>query len=372
MKFNTGLILIILFIFSCGHKKETPAPAYEGTPYTLNYPFYFKGSLNIPSNNPMTVEGVKLGRMLFYEKMLSADNSISCGNCHKQKFAFSDSLAFSTGVGGTLGARNAIALSNLAFQSNFFWDGKAASLELQVPFPIQNPLEMHQSMDSVINKLQATSIYPPLFKAAFGSDAITSDYITKAISQFERTLVSYRSRYDQYLAGNPNALNAQELSGFELFQTHPLTLLDPGVTEPLQGANCGDCHQGTLLTIEQTYLNNGLDSVFKDPGREDVTGLSTDLGTFKIPSLRNIALTAPYMHDGRFATLQDVLAHYNEHVVQSATMSPKMFASNTYGPNSTVLALTQDQINDVLAFLYTLTDSAYISDTTLSNPFQKP
>ncbi len=362
--------IALLAVFSCKRKSTDPEPtAFVGTPYNLVYPNYFKGSLNIPSTNLMSVEGVKLGRMLFYEKKLSSDNTISCGSCHKQKFAFSDSVAFSSGVGGTLGTRNAMALSNLAFQSLFFWDGRANSLEQQVPSPIINPLEMHQVLDTVVKELQATTTYPPLFKAAFGSDVITANNIANAISQFERTFVSYRSRYDQYLQDNTNALTAQEQAGLILFMTHPLTLSDPGVETPLRGGNCGDCHQGTLLTI-QTFLNNGLDSVFKDQGRYDVTGNPADMGAFKIPSLRNIALTAPYMHDGRFATLQDVLTHYNEHVTQSPTMSPKMFASNTYtSPPSTYLDLTPDEIASVLAFLYTLTDSSYISDTTLSNPF---
>jgi len=366
--FVIGIVFIALF--SCKPKSNEPQPAvFVGTPYKLVYPYYFSGLLNIPSDNPMSVEGIKLGRMLFYEKKLSSDNTISCGSCHKQKFAFADSVAFSSGVGGTLGTRNALALSNLAFQSQFFWDGRAASLELQVPFPIQNPLEMHQVLDSVVKELQATTMYPSLFKAAFGSDIITTDNIAKAISQFERTFVSYRSRYDQYLlTSNPNLLTAQEYAGLILFMQHPYNLLDPGIQAPIRGANCGDCHQGTLLTI-QTFLNNGLDSVFKDPGYEDFTGNMEDLGKFKIPSLRNIALTAPYMHDGRFATLQDVLTHYNEHVLSSPTMSPKMLASNIYGPKSTYLALDSTEVAAVLAFLYTLTDSAYITDTTLSNPF---
>jgi len=363
--------IIILVAFSCKPKSSEPQPTtFVGTPYKLTYPYYFSGTLNIPTTNPMSVEGVKLGRMLFYEKKLSSDNTISCGSCHKQKFAFSDSVAFSSGVGGTLGTRNALALSNLAFQSQFFWDGRAASLELQVPFPIQNPLEMHQVLDSAVKELQATTTYPPLFKAAFGTDVITADNIAKAISQFERTFVSYRSRYDQYLLGNTNALTTQEQAGLVLFMQHPFTLKDPGITTPIPGANCGDCHQGTLLTI-QSFLNNGLDSVFKDPGYEDFTLNQADLGKFKIPSLRNITLTAPYMHDGRFATLQDVLNHYNEHMVSSPTMSPKMLASNVYGPQSTDLALDSSEVAAVIAFLYTLTDSAYISDTTLSNPFIK-
>src|SRR6185437_5402820 len=348
----TVIAFAVLLLISCGHKKD-PVPSITpiGTTYNLNYPFYFKGLLNIPANNPLTVEGVKLGRMLFYEKMLSADNSISCGSCHKQKFAFSDSIAFSAGVGGTLGTRNAMALSNLAFKNSFFWDGKASSLEQQAPFPIQNPLEMHQpNMDSVVKRLQATSTYPPLFKAAFGTTTINADAVSMAISQFERTMVSSHSKFDQYQQGNLAVFTAQERNGYNLFTTHPVP--------PTLGANCGDCHGGDLLT-NNVFLNNGLESVFLDPGREDITGNSSDLGTFKVPSLRNIALTAPYMHDGRFATLQEVLDHYNEHVVASSTISPLMAASNVINGGTYQLGLTTSQISDVIAFLNTLTDSVY-------------
>ena len=364
--------IALLAVFSCKRKSTDPEPTtFVGTPYNLVYPYYFKGVLNIPSTNPLSVEGVKLGRMLFYEKKLSSDNSISCGSCHKQKFAFSDSVAFSSGVGGTLGTRNAFALSNLAFQDFFFWDGRATSLEQQVPSPIINPLEMHQVLDTVVKELQATTTYPPLFKAAFGSDVITANNIANAISQFERTFVSYRSRFDLYAMGDEAAFTQQELNGYNLFNNHPI----PSDAPPLRGGNCGDCHGGYLFSgsplTSTIFQNNGLDAVFKDAGREDVTGLAADEGTFKIPSLRNIALTAPYMHDGRFATLQDVLNHYNEHVVGSSTISPLMRASNnadTMG-NPYFLNLTQSEMDDIIAFLYTLTDSSYINDTTLSNPF---
>jgi cytochrome c peroxidase len=357
-------IIIIIFsasLFSCSKDigTESIRPDHITTPYDLTYPPYF-GSPQIPSNNPTTKEGVLLGRMLFYEKKLSGDNTMSCASCHKQKFAFSDSTAFSKGIDGINSKRSSIALSNLAWQNKFFWDGKANNLEEQVAFPIQNPIEMHQDLSLAVNELQATSTYPPLFKAAFGSNLINAQNISKAIAQFERTLISSKSRYDQFRSGNSAALSNQEKNGYLLFTTHPVPAIN------LRGGNCGDCHSGDLQQ-NKTFQNNGIDSVYTDLGFEVISGNSFDSAKFKVPSLRNIELTAPYMHDGRFNTLQEVLLHYNDHVNSKAQIfSPLIAASNT--PGGTTLDLTAQEMADIIAFLHTLTDTSFTTDTTFSDP----
>lgn len=356
--------LSILLLFSCKKKStENPSPAQNtssATPLSLNYPDFF-GQPDLPTSNPLTVEGVALGRLLFYEKMLSSDNTISCASCHKQKFAFADSLAFSNGVKGGKTTRNSPSLSNVAWEKAFFWDGRASSLEDQVHFPVENPPEMGSTLQEGVQKLSATTTYPPLFKKAFGSETITSDRIVNAIAQFERTIISSGSRFDQFLAGNHNALTTQEQNGYILFSTHPIP------EQNVRGGNCGDCHGGFLLSFG-SFANNGLDSVFTDEGYGGFTGKQEDMGKFKIPSLRNIELTAPYMHDGRFQTLEEVMNHYNEHIVVSPTLSPLMYASNTVNGGIS-LDLTSEEIQDILAFLKTLTDTSFINNPNFSDPF---
>jgi cytochrome c peroxidase len=256
--------------------------------------------------------------------------------------------------------RNSISLANLAWQNIFMWDGRANSLENQVPFPVQNPIEMHQDLSAAVKELQATATYPPLFKAAFGSEIITVSAIQKAIAQFERTLISSNSKFDKFISGNPSVFTTQEQRGYILFSTHPLSQAN------IRGGNCGDCHGG-YLQKNRLYENNGLDSVFSDNGYGSFTGNSFDNGKFKVPSLRNIALTAPYMHDGRFKTLEEVLDHYNEHVQQTSTLSPLMNVSND--PAGTTLNLTQQEIDDIIVFLHTLTDTTFTTDPRFSNPF---
>jgi cytochrome c peroxidase len=338
---------------------STPPYNYNPTPYNLQFPYYFGTPVSAPGNT-LTKEGVYLGRMLFYEKKLSGNNTMSCGSCHKQKFAFADSSAFSMGIDGMNGKRNAMSISNSAWQTRFFWDGRANSMEEQALGPIQNPIEMHQDLSIAVQKLQSTAIYPPLFQAAFGTTVIDANLIAKAIAQFERTLISQNSRYDKFRAGDQSALTAQELNGYTLFSTHPTP------SDNIYGGNCSDCHSEDLQT-NNTFQNNGIDSVFTDLGLEAITHQSSDSAKFKVPSLRNIALTAPYMHDGRFNTLQKVLDHYSAHVsTKAALFSPIMGASNVQGDYQ--LDLTQQQIDDIIAFLNTLTDPAFVSDTAFSDP----
>lgn len=342
------------FVF-CALIQEVP------TPYALSYPANFGGRFTIPADNPTTQEGVHLGRFLFYEKKLSATNALSCGTCHEQQRAFTDGKILSEGVDGTPTARNTMSLANLLWVRNFFWDGRSAGLEAQAVFPLTDPHEMGQSLAESVSKLRQTSTYPTLFKAAFGSDRITEDQILKALAQFERTLISADSPYDRYLAGSYQP-TASELRGMALFMNSPVP------EKNLRGANCGHCHGGSK-TFKELFHNNGLDSQPTDPGREKATGEVADQGRFRVPTLRNIALTAPYMHDGRFSTLSQVLDHYNGHIQNSPTLSTFLQGVSNE-PGGTSLALTSGEKTDIVAFLNLLTDSTFITNPAFSDPNQ--
>ena len=255
-----------------------------------------------------------------------------------------------------------MALVNLLRVRNLFWDGRAATLEKQALVPIQDSLEMHQSLGQAVAKLQRTATYPPLFKLVFGSAQISAENMAKALAQFERTLISRNSRYDRFLQGEYQPTSA-ELTGQILFMTHPIP------ENALRGANCGDCYAG-LKTFMDHFHNNGLETNLKDLGREAVTKRPQNRGMFRVPSLRNIALTGPYMHDGRFKTLSEVLAHYNEHVQPHPTLGP-LITEATNQRNGKTLLLTPQEKESVLAFLNMLTDSTFISDPRFSDPFVK-
>lgn len=331
----------------------------ELKPYPLRYPSNFGGRFVIPENNPTTQEGVALGRMLFYETQLSGNNSISCSSCHQQRLAFTDGRRFSAGISGQLTSRNSMSLANLLWVRNFFWDGRAGSLEEQATFPLTDVHEMGQPLEKSAAKLQKTQQYPALFRSAFGTTHITKEHIVKAIAQFERTLISANSPYDQYLAGTYRPTE-QELRGMALFMN------SPDARNNIRGANCGHCHGGPK-TFKELFHNNGLDSTFTDTGREGLTGQATDRGRFRVPTLRNIALTSPYMHDGRFSTLEDVLEHYNSHLITSPTLSSFLQTSNELGGKS--LSLTSSEKQDIISFLHMLTDSEFVNNPLFSNPF---
>lgn len=355
-------------LFSCS---ESEPPIDQGpTPISLDKPDYFSDQQVMPSDNPLTEEGVRLGRMLFYEKKLSQDGTISCSSCHQQEKGFSDGLQFSPGVNGTLGSMNAMALSNLHWQTRFFWNGRAVSLEEQALIPIEDPKEMNLPMKEAISRLQGDVNYPGLFQAAFGSDQVTSENIGKALAQFERTLISANSKFDKWIRGEVE-LSPEEELGLELFFTHP----EPSIQ--LRGGNCGDCHLGFMTSGDPNgfagFHNNGLDSDESlKSGLESVTGNPFDKGKFKAPSLRNIALTAPYMHDGRFSSLEEVLDHYNEHIQNSETLDVLILeASNEIlDPAEPIrLYLSAEEKQAIIAFLHTLTDEEFVSNPKFSNPF---
>jgi len=326
----------------------------------ITYPEYFGNRIFIPDDNPTTQQGAYLGRMLFYENALSANNQISCATCHQQKLAFTDGKQFSLGVDGSLQPRNTMSLANLLWVRHFFWDGRADGLEQQAETPLTAVHEMGQSLEVAVQKLQAKKVYNTYFSKAFGTDSITPGRIVKALAQFERTLVSANSKYDQYLQGSYQP-TASELNGIALFYANP----DP--VAKVRGAACGHCHAGPK-TFSELFHNNGLDSLPKDAGRETITSQAFDRGRFRVATLRNIALTAPYMHDGRFKTLEEVLSHYNEHVIQSNTLSPFLQGISNTG-NGHSLDLTEQEKTDIIAFLHLLTDSSFITNKQFSNPF---
>jgi cytochrome c peroxidase len=361
------LVLASLVLGGCSKKKEeaidpvVPAP----TPYTLVVPAGFPTPV-IPADNPLTNEGVALGRMLFYETKLSSNNTMSCGSCHQQNKAFTDGLAKAVGVDGIANPRGTMSLANVMWSNTLTWDGAFSTLETQALKPIENPIELHQALTTGVTKLQASSTYPPLFQAAFGTKTITGDLVLKALTQFERTLISGNSRYDKYTR-TQQGLSADELAGLKLYSTH----ISP---RQVRGAECFHCHTMPLASsnFAAQFFNNGLDLTFSDPGRGGVTRLPADNGKFVAPTLRNITLTAPYMHDGRFTTLEQVLDHYSDHVQMA---SPGLDVNLIQGVNDPIfnpnrMGLTATEKRQVIAFLKTLTDSTFIADKRFSDPFK--
>lgn len=335
-----------------------PNPVYTD-PYKLEYPDYFGNRISIPENNPTTTQGVYLGRMLFYETKLSSSKTISCSSCHQQKLAFTDGKVFSTGIDKVPTKRNAMSLANLLWVRNFFWDGRAKGLEEQAKMPLNDPHEMGNYLAKAVVDLQNTKEYPGLFRDAFGTTEITADRIAMAISQFERTLISANSSYDKYLRGEYKPTE-QELNGMEMFMNSAIA------SKNIRGASCAQCH-GTPKMYMELFHNNGLDSIPKDVGREELTGMPNDRGRFRVVTLRNIALTAPYMHDGRFKNLKEVLDHYNEHILPSRTLSLALQnRPNELGGKN--LGLTASEKEDIISFLKMLTDSSFISDPKFSDP----
>ncbi|GAB3841520.1 cytochrome c peroxidase [Hymenobacter jeollabukensis] len=347
-----------LLVAACKPDKDVEQAFPAPTPLTLARPQDFPAIVPMPADNPLTEEGVALGRMLFYEKKLSGDGTISCGSCHQQSKAFTDGRARAIGVGGQQHARGSMALINMAWEQDFTWDGAHTKLEQQARTPLENPVEMHQSLATSVTKLQATNNYPKLFGRAFGSSRITEENVLKALAQFERTLVSSNSRYDKAKRGEsyllPNELQGKQLMG------HATTFV--------RGAECQHCHDTELFSgPTHTFFNNGLDlPPFTDPGRGGITGVAFERGMFKAPTLRNIALTDPYMHDGRFKTLEEVLDQYSEHVQISPNLDPQLV--NSPNDPSKKIMLTAAEKQKIIAFLHTLTDSTFITDPRFSDP----
>lgn len=346
-------IVVILVCFSCENEPVNKYVAIS-TESPLNIPQLFQENiLNpiIPINNPQTIEGIALGKKLFFDPILSKNNTQACADCHSPENAFTDSERFSDGIGGVFGNRNSMPLFNLAwnYDEKFFWDGSSFSLEHQAFIPVSDPIEMANTWPQVEEKLQQHPDYPMLFEKAFGKLNIDSTLVTKAIAQFERTLISSNSKFDKYLLGETN-LTPQELNGFNVFM------------DETKG-DCFHCHGSDKnpLWTDNIFHNNGLDETFTDLGLGAVTGDPADNGKFKSPSLRNLVFTAPYMHDGRFATLDDVINHYSEGLKNSSTIDPLMKKVAQGG----VQLSAQDKA-DLKAFLLSLSDYEFINNPDFS------
>jgi cytochrome c peroxidase len=311
---------------------------------------------NTPADNPLTDAGATLGRVLFYDRRLSANDTTSCGSCHVQARAFADTKPFSKGFHGAATDRRAMPLVNLRYyqRARFFWDERAGNLEEMVLQPIQSRIEMGQDLKSAVGKLARDAAYPPLFARAFGDREITEARVGRALAQFVRSIVSYRSRYDQGRARVESAhadfdtFTRQENRGKALFLR-----------------NCGTCHMkdGNEHFFVPTPANTGLrgNDPAADGGVGDVTLRPADLGSFKSPSLRNVEVTAPYTHDGRFATLDALIDHYSDHAI----FDPNVGYMVPVGP----LEFTVSEKAALIAFLKTLTDRPLLTDPKFSNPF---
>jgi cytochrome c peroxidase len=327
--------------------------AANATPYHFRVPAGFPIP-SLPRDNPLTVEGVALGKRLFNEKLLSRDDTLSCASCHQEAHAFGDSRRFSVGVDNLTGTRHAMPLFNLAWKRQFFWDGRALSLRQQVLMPIQDNREMHEPLERVVDKLK-TAGYADDFSMAFGTHEIDAERVARALEQYVLTLVSFDSKFDRALKGQVT-LSEEEKRGFQLFVTE----YDPRTQQ--YGADCFHCHGGPLFS-DFRFTNNGLDAEPKDNGRERVTGSAGDKGKFAVPSLRNVAVRGPYMHDGRFKTLEEAVDHYCTGTKRSATLDPNLAKHPDGG-----VPLSADDKKALVAFLKTLTDSSFESNPPVEPP----
>jgi cytochrome c peroxidase len=372
----------LLLMGACGPEELDPgydltSIAYSPTNYNdLPTPANFP-NMEIPSDNSLTEDGIYLGRMLFYDPILSADSTQSCSSCHHQANAFAEPRAVSIGIDGIAGTRNAMPLFNLGYNPNgFFWDGRSASLEIQALEPIENPIELHDTWENVEMKLQRNKMYRDQFRKAFGidnSNEMTKDLAVKALSQFMRTMVSWRSKYDKVLGNAPYVglrpvLSEAAERGRVLYVQELGGSADTAAVSNGGNAECQHCHQTSGLFTNNSYRNNGLDFAanfddFVDKGFGMVTDISADNGKFRTPSLRNIELTGPYMHDGRFQTLEEVLQFYSEHIKSAPNIDSNL------GNKIPGVGFSDAQIQDIIAFLKTLTDDDFINDPQFSSPF---
>jgi len=324
---------------------------------------------NTPDDNPTTNAGATLGRVLFYDTRLSANASVSCGTCHQQRYGFSDPRRYSIGFAGQTTRRHSMSLTNARYyiRGRFFWDERAETLESQVLAPVQDPVEMGMPLEGLVSKLEQIDYYPPLFQEAFGSPAVTTDRVARALAQFVRALVSYRSPYDRARAAGPPGSAAFEATLSELPRLgHRLFVAEPG--QGARGAGCARCHVSDAQ-ISLSPRNIGL---AQQGLAQDVDQGAND-GRFKAPSLRNVAVRPPYMHDGRFDTLREVIEHYNKQVEANPfldmTLMDRRLAVTGGQVRPIRLELTEPEIDALVAFLDSLTDEAFLVDPRFSDPF---
>ena len=379
--FRIFIITAVLFLFSC--RKDASITAYVPTldsipvgdtlvPYVPNLPtdlYDYEGIIypqhmledpvlnitaSINSENPVTNEGATLGRVLFYDKNLSFNNTVSCATCHHQDKAFADGLAFSTGFNGGQTGRNSMAISNINYNRRFFWDTRAPFIETQVLMPIQDHIEMGMTLSDLESKLSNLDFYAELFIQAFGSSEITSERISLALGQFLKAMRSYRSKYDKAVENNFADYTAEEYMGYEMYFSGDF--------------KCNNCHNSQNFG-GVARQNNGLDAYFTDIGVANVTQNEDDIGKFKTVSLRNVELTAPYMHDSRFGTLEEVIDFYSTDVNAHPNLDERLTTTNQIGGPPIQFNFTQEQKSALIAFLKTLTDIDFINDVRYSNPF---
>jgi len=340
---NLNLFLLpagIMFLAGCGVDIEDQNTATEHKPeIPRDFP-----AMAVPADNPLSGEKFILGRRLFYDKKFAADFSVSCGSCHQQEAAFSDKgNPVSTGFHGLKGTRNAPGLTNAGYLPFLLWEGGVESLEKQALAPIVNPVEFNIHTDTLLKRLKADPAYPPLFSAAWGSPEINMERVTKSIATFQRYLVSGNSEFDKWNRGETNRMSESAKRGFDLFF---------GET-----GDCFHCHAGFNFT-DQGFHNNSNAGSYADPGRYLLTSRDSDIGKFKTPTLRNVALSAPYMHNGSYTTLEEVVRNYN--------------AGGKGHPNADILmrplGLSDQDILDLVAFLESLTDTAFIQNPDFSDP----
>lgn len=370
-------LALLTIILACSRDKNTvenpasPAPlepALPGKPFNYASPnlpaFYSLNNIqqadNTPTNNPVSDAGATLGRVLFYEKALSSNYTISCGSCHQAVNGFSDQARLSKGFEGGETGRHSMLLANAKYYEpgHFFWDERAATLEDQVLMPIQDPVEMGLSLEEALSRLKELDYYPALFSAAFGDAEINSERMSLALAQFIRSMVSYQSKYDVGRAQVNNP--AQDFPNFSAVENQGKALYFN------QQIGCATCH-GTDAFIAPEARNNGLDATTTDAGVGGISGNTADDGLFKVGSLKNIALTAPFMHDGRFNSLREVIEHYNSGVQNHPNLSPPLRLPGNGGVRR--LNLNEAQKDALIAFLHTLTDTVMINDEKFADPF---
>lgn len=375
---NSGIRYLLLgvaamLVFACCEEEPDPPPEMgdlEDIPFApiaieIEYPLYSQmignkeviiPQMDIPEDNPLTEDGIELGRHLFYDKILSADKTQSCASCHLPSGGWTDNLAASIGIDGISGTRSSMSLINVGFVDvGLFWDGRSASLEEQALLPVEDPIELHHTWPEVVAELKTHENYPTMFRKAFGIDdssKITKELAAKAIAQFERSIYSFESKFDRYLKGEI-LLDDDELDGLEMYIDGPDAIAD---------AQCAHCHNLPLFSSND-YFNNGLQEAetlndFGDSGRGVITGVSEN-GFFRAPSLRNIELTAPYMHNGSLQTLEEVMDHY----ISGGKSSPNK------DPLLDDIHLGEYEKSALIAFLKTLTDTKVINEERLQSPF---
>ena len=323
-------IILLIAIAGCGSVESTPD---DPVALSLDVPATFD-PVPMPELNPVTAAKVALGERLFFDTILSRDRTVSCASCHDPDHAFADPRPLSLGVDNRVGIRNSMSLVNVAYQDLLFWDGGALSLENQALAPIEDDREMDAELDTLLARLNAEPSYSMEFQDVFGGPASIAT-MTQALASFQRTIRTVDSRFDRYLDGATSELTDREIRGLQVFNGK---------------AGCADCHAGVLLTTQE-FANNGLSPAGSDSGRARITLNPDDFGRFKVPSLRNVSLTAPYMHDGRFRSLEEVVTHYNTG------------GSGVRGQDDRIhpLDLSQSEMSDLIAFLNALTDESIVA-----------